>query len=250
METAAGGQLVGGGRLAEHDLLALRLARRRGDRGEKRVRVGVLRAREERVARPRLDDAAEVHDRDRVRHVPDDREVVRDEEIRQVEPVLKAAQEVEDLCLDRDVDRRHGLVEDDQLRIESESACDADTLALPAGELARIGARMLGAQSHELEQLRHPRAPLLSRALTLVDDERERDDLLDRLPLVQRRVRILEDDLHLSAQPPEPAGGDAEEVGRIEVDAPEVGSSRRSSSRASVDLPKPDSPTARPSRPG
>ena len=50
-------------------------------------------------------------------------------------------------------------------------------------------------------------------------DERKRDDLLDGLPLVQRRIRVLEDDLHLTAQPPQLAAGDAEEVGRLEVDA-------------------------------
>jgi hypothetical protein len=36
-----------------------------------------------------------------------------------------------------------------------------------------------------------------------MDDEGERDDLLDRLPLVQRRVRVLEDDLHLAPEPPQ-----------------------------------------------
>ena len=77
---------------------------------------------------------------------------------------------------------------------------------------------MLRPEADELEQLGHPHAPLLPRERAVVDDERERDDLLDRLALVQRRVRVLEDDLHLAAQPAELAGGDTEEVGRLEMD--------------------------------
>ena len=130
MEAAARRQLVGGGRLAEDDLLPLHLAGRRWDRGQERVRVRMLWIREEQSRL--LDDPAEVHDGDRVGHVADDREVVRDEEVGQVEPVLEAAQEIEDLRLDRDVDGRHRFVEHDQLRVQGESARDADTLALAA----------------------------------------------------------------------------------------------------------------------
>ena len=63
-----------------------------------------------------LDDAAEVHHRDAVRDLVDHREVVGDEDVRQLELALQVLQQVEDLRLDRDVERRHGLVADDQLR--------------------------------------------------------------------------------------------------------------------------------------
>ena len=55
----------------------------------------------------------------------------------------RSAHEVEDLRLNRDVERRDGLVGDDELRIERERTREADPLALAAGELVRIEARRL-----------------------------------------------------------------------------------------------------------
>ena len=57
--------------------------------------------------------------------------------------LCRLAHQVEDLRLDRDVERRDGLVGDDQLRIERERAGEADALALPARELVRIEAGRL-----------------------------------------------------------------------------------------------------------
>ena len=62
------------------------------------------------VGRRDLDDLAEVHHGDPVGDVADDREVVGDEEIRQAEPLLQLLEQVDDLRLDRDVERRHRLV--------------------------------------------------------------------------------------------------------------------------------------------
>ena len=73
-------------------------------------------------------------------------------------------------------------------------------------------------KADELEQLRHAGRALLPRELAVVDEQREGDDLLDRLALVQRRVRVLEDDLHLATQPAELPRGNREHVLRIEVD--------------------------------
>ena len=61
-----------------------------------------------------------VHDADRVRHVADDREVVAHEQVGQAEPLLKLAQQVQDLRLDRHVDGGDGLVEHDELGAERE----------------------------------------------------------------------------------------------------------------------------------
>ena len=66
-----------------------------------------------------LDDAAEVHDRDPVGDLPDHRQVVRDEDVGEVEVALQAPQQVQDLRLDRDVERRDRLVADDQLRLRA-----------------------------------------------------------------------------------------------------------------------------------
>jgi hypothetical protein len=51
---------------------------------------------------------------------------------------LQVEQKVQHLRLDRLVEGRHGLVEDDEARLERERAGDVDALALTAGELVRV----------------------------------------------------------------------------------------------------------------
>ena len=85
-----------------------------------------------------LDDPSGVHHRDAVGHLGDDAEVVRDEEQREAEPLLQIAQQVEDLRLDRDVERRGRLVGDQQRRIAGERERDERALPQAAGQLVRI----------------------------------------------------------------------------------------------------------------
>ena len=63
-------------------------------------------------------------------------------------PLLQLDEHVDDLRLDRHVERRHRLVADQQRRLERERARDADALALAAGELVRIALGHVGQQAH------------------------------------------------------------------------------------------------------
>src|SRR5207302_1392904 len=105
------------------------------------------------VARRQLDDPAQVHHRDTVGDVLDDREIVGDEEIGKAAVALKILQEVDDLRLHRDVERGHGFVADDERRLDGEGPGDTDALALPAGELVGIARRVFGSESDFVEQL-------------------------------------------------------------------------------------------------
>ena len=87
-----------------------------------------------------LGDPAEVHHRDPVADVLDDAHVVGDEQVGQAELALELLEQVQDLGLDRHVERRHGLVADDEVGLEDERAGDADALALAARELVRVAA--------------------------------------------------------------------------------------------------------------
>ena len=107
------------------------------------------------------------------------------------------ASEVHDLCLDRDVERRDRLVEHDHLRVERECARDADSLSLPARELVGKAVSVLGTQADGPKKLLHPPSAL-GATVELVDPQRLGDDLAHRHPRVQRRVRILEDDLDIA----------------------------------------------------
>ena len=71
----------------------------------------------------------------------DDGEVVGDEDVGQVAPLLQLLQQIQDLRLDGHIERGDRLVGDDQLRVESEGPGEADPLALAAGELVRDRAR-------------------------------------------------------------------------------------------------------------
>ncbi len=81
--------------------------------------------------RAALDNPAAIHDGDAVAEMADDREVVRDEDQRQVEFLPQADQQVDDLRLDRDVERRDRLVADDDIGLHRQCAGNGDALALP-----------------------------------------------------------------------------------------------------------------------
>ena len=85
-----------------------------------------------------LDDPAEVHHRDPVADVADDRQVVGDEQVGQPELALEPLEQVDDLGLDRHVEGADRLVGDDEVRVQGERPGDADPLALAARELVRV----------------------------------------------------------------------------------------------------------------
>ena len=77
-----------------------------------------------------------------------------------------------------------------------------------------VAVEVLRAEADRLEEVLHP----LLAALHAVDLERRPDDLTDRLARVQRRVRILEDHLHLAPQRPQLALRDRRDVAAVEAD--------------------------------
>ena len=139
----------------------------------------------------------EIHHGDAVADVAHHRKVVRDEQIGDAELALQPHQQVEDLRADRDVERRDRLVADDQLGRQRERARDHDALALAAGELVRIARGVLRLQPDQHEQLldaaRERRA-----AQHAAHQQRLADALADRHLRIERRVRVLEDDLHVA----------------------------------------------------
>ena len=72
---------------------------------------------------------------------------------RQAELRPQVLEQVEHRRLDRDVERRHRLVGDQELGLERERARDADALPLTARELARVGVERARAEADEVEQL-------------------------------------------------------------------------------------------------
>src|SRR5688572_18950068 len=102
-----------------------------------------------------LDELPEVHHADPIAEVLDDREVVADEQVREVEVAAEIEEQIQNLALDRHVEGRHRLVADDEVRAEGERPRDADALALAAGELVRVAPRVVAPQAHDLEAVLH-----------------------------------------------------------------------------------------------
>ena len=98
----------------------------------------MLRIRKQRLDRRLFDEASGVHDRHAVGHFGDDAEVVCDEEEREPHPLLQVPQQVEDLRLNRDVERRRRLVGDEERGPAGKCQRDERALAQPARELMRI----------------------------------------------------------------------------------------------------------------
>ena len=131
------------------------------------------------VDRPNLDDLAQVHDQHPVCDVVNDVEVVRDEDVGQIECVLQVEEERENLRLDGFVKGGDRLVEDQQPRLQGERTSDVDPLALATGELVGISAAETGGvEADAVQKLTGSFARLLAGGA--VDGGAEGNGVLDR----------------------------------------------------------------------
>ena len=94
--------------------------------------ISLLRIAEDVADRARLHDAAAIHHHDLGGHVRHDAKVVRDQEHRHAELALKVADELQNLRLDRDVERRGRLIGDQERRPADEGRGDHGALAQAA----------------------------------------------------------------------------------------------------------------------
>ena len=189
-----------GGRAGVGHLAGQRLGQGAGavrarDRGDERLGVGMARRRPDRAGRALLDDLAQVHHEDGVGDVPDDRQVVGDQEQREVQIAGEPDQEVRDLRLRRGVERGERLVEHDHGRVGGEGAGDRDALALAAAELMREPARRRWPRAPPCRAAPQPVGAGRARSLSPASRSPSATWRADRPARVQRRVRVLEDHL-------------------------------------------------------
>ena len=139
-----------------------------------------------------------------------------------MEAVLEAAEGVEDLGLDGDVQGGDRLVGDDQVGLAGEGAGDADALALAAAELMGEAAGLGGVEADEFEKLVEAAANL-GCAAHPPDAQGKADDLLDGLVGVEGGEGVLEDHLHARTEVAKVRGREGEEVDAVEPDAAPCG---------------------------
>jgi hypothetical protein len=146
-----------------------------------------------------FDDPAEVHHGDAVGDVAHHRKIVRDEQVGQAELLLQRLQQIDDLRLDRHVERGDRLVENEQIGTQRQSTGNGDALALAAGEFTRPPLAGFRVEADLPQQLGN--APGVMHA---IDPQRLGDDLGDRHPRIERRIRVLKHDLQLTSHGAKP----------------------------------------------
>ena len=154
----------------------------------------MTRAGEDRGGRTGLDDLARRHDADLVGHLADDRQIVGDQQQRHAKAIAQILQKLQDVRLDRHVERRRRLVGDQHVGLVGDRHRDHDPLALAARELVRIGAEpALGIR--QIDQAQQFEGALARRrgGHVLVDEKRLADLPLERVQRVERGHRLLED---------------------------------------------------------
>ena len=200
MEPTAGRRLQQRRRRARDRLQVGPLRNQPRQRVEQAPRVGVFGAVEDVLVAALLDRLGRVHDHHVVRRLGDHAEVVRDQDDGAAEVALQLVHQLQDLGLRGHVERRGGLVGDQQVGVVDQRHSDHHPLAHPARELvwvvvhARLGSR----DGHGFQHL-HRAAVSDLLADVLMQLHRLAQLRADRVDRVQRRHRILEDHRDLVA---------------------------------------------------
>ena len=220
---AAGGRDIGEIGRQAFDSFQLAAARtvETGHRAQQTHRVGMARLVKQLLGRSLLGDARGVHDDDAVGVARDHAEIMRDDDQRDVELARQVLHQLENLRLNRHVERGGRLVGDDQFRIAGESDGDHHALAHAAGELMRVlvePAFRVG-NADKGQQFDGARLRLL-----VVHAEMDLQRLLDLQPDGQDRVerghRLLEDHRYVAAADfPHRFVVEIEQVAAVEHDA-------------------------------
>jgi hypothetical protein len=191
--------------------------------GQERAGIGVLRGGED-VAHPGLLHLLALpHHHHVVGHLGHHAHVVGDEDHGGAHLGLQVADDVEDLRLDGHVERRGGLVGDEQFGVAGQRHGDHHPLAHAAGELVRIAVEELLriGQAHLAQQLPRPQARV-ARAQAFVQGERFGDLVADGEDRIEGGHRLLEDHGDVvAANGPEPVVRRAHEIERLPRGGPE-----------------------------
>ena len=128
----------------------------------------------------------------------DNRQIMRNEQVRQPEFLLQVFEQIQNLRLNRNIQRGDRLVADDQLRLERERPGNADALPLPARKLVGVAVYIAAGEADEVHELHHFGIHFLPAHLA-VNLHRGRNDLPHRLAGVQRIKRLLKHHAHAFA---------------------------------------------------
>ena len=149
-----------------------------------------------RLHRANLHHLTQIHHqhpvRDELHHI----EVMRDEHKGQIKFRLKVHQQVQNLRLDRFIQRRNRLIQNHQPRLQGQRPGNIHPLPLPTRQFMRVApGKLRRRQPHRRQQIPRPLTRLTrAHAMHL---RRESDAVLNRQARVQRGIAVLKHHLHL-----------------------------------------------------
>jgi hypothetical protein len=221
MEMTAAGWLDGGRDISgQMDLSRTCVRIKLGYGREQRLRIGMSRMIEHLLSGATLDDPAEIHDGDLICQVLDNAQIVGDEKIRQPQVSLQLGKEIEDLGLYGDVKCTGGLVADEEVRLDGEASRNADALPLAAREFVRIAVYHRRIETYLGENGFDTLFAFLTARTNAVRRHALHHELADHHARVQRRERILKDDLQPSAVRVQGAARKGRQVLAVQQDTP------------------------------
>lgn len=142
-----------------------------------------------------LDDLAVLHHQNAVGDVTHDGQIVRNEQIGEIEFRFDVDEEVENRPADRRVERRHRLIADEQSRTREQSPRNADPLLLSSRELVDVTLERIGWKFDTVDDMANAPRSIVS-VLHPADDQDVVENIADPHARVERSVRILKDHLH------------------------------------------------------
>ena len=171
---------------------------RRQRRRKQRFRIGMQRVFVQLLRVGVLHNLPQIHHRRLRRHIAHGGQVVGNQQVADIVLLLQILQQVHHLRPDGHIQRRHRLVQHNQLGVGHQRRGYGDALPLPAAELVRVVVGLLRVQADLRQHLGHP-VVLFAFGNAAVDHQRLRHDVPHPHPGAQRRPRILEHGLHRGA---------------------------------------------------
>src|SRR5262249_33724793 len=129
-------------------------------------------------------------------------QIMRDEQIRQVQLLLQLHEEIQHLRFDRFIEGRDSLIENDQARSQSQGTGNVHALLLPTGEVVWIAwPEQIRVKAHWPQEVTCQGSG--RRGFGAMHARSVGDGVLDWHTRVERGVRVLEDHLDIATEFPQ-----------------------------------------------
>ena len=140
-----------------------------------------------------------------------------DEKIGQAKLFLKILQQIDDLGLDRDIQRGDRFVADDEFGVQRQSSGDADALALAARKSVRVTVGKAAVEADSIHQLVDA-GELFPGGKSRMLIQRLGDDRGHRHARVEAGLRVLEHHLHRRALEAQRLGVQCRDIDAVDGD--------------------------------